>query len=484
MTEYKLFAQRVGLVGITNLIFSLRGLILIPVLTKTLGADAYGIWSVIMVTISLLSPLALLGLTSAMIRFLAAEKDKRKIQEGFYSVISVVFVAGLILSLIVFLLADSFAITILKDISAAPLIKIASVVILLQALDLASLEFFRAFGRMKKYSGLMLLQTVAEVGFVAYFVISGFGLLGAVVSLLISRGIVLLIGASFIFKEVGFKLPKFYGLKDYLKFGLPLVPTALLGWITASSDRYLIGYFSSSQMVGIYSAAYNIGMMIGFFGAPLQIILFPTISKLYEEGKEQEMKTYLAYSLKYFLLLTVPSIFGLCILSRQILLIMTRPEFVAQGLLILPIVAVGALFFGLYGAIFAWILIVAKRTRLIFILVSFSALINLFLNILFIPVYGIIAAAITTLIAYFILFSLTVYFSQKCIKFETPYDFIGKSVFASLVMASVIYWINPVGVFYVGVMILAGAGVYFGVLVLLKGFGKEEIGFLKGIFKI
>ena len=50
-------------------------------------------------------------------------------------------------------------------------------------------------------------------------------------------------------------------------------------------------------------------------------------------------------------------------------------------------------------------------------LVSFSALINLFLNMLFIPIYGIIAAAITTLIAYFILFSLTVYFSRKYIKF-------------------------------------------------------------------
>jgi len=66
------------------------------------------------------------------------------------------------------------------------------VVILLQALDLASLEFFRAFGRMKKYSGLMLLQTFAEVGLVAYFVLAGFGLFGAVISLLISRGIVLL----------------------------------------------------------------------------------------------------------------------------------------------------------------------------------------------------------------------------------------------------------------------------------------------------
>jgi O-antigen/teichoic acid export membrane protein len=45
MTEYKIFAQRVGLVGIVNIIVSLRGLIPIPILTKTLGADAYGIWS-------------------------------------------------------------------------------------------------------------------------------------------------------------------------------------------------------------------------------------------------------------------------------------------------------------------------------------------------------------------------------------------------------------------------------------------------------
>ncbi|MCD6203660.1 MAG: hypothetical protein J7I99_04805 [Methanophagales archaeon] len=47
MSEYKLFAQRVGLVGITTAIVSLRGLIIIPILTKTLGADAYGVWSVI-----------------------------------------------------------------------------------------------------------------------------------------------------------------------------------------------------------------------------------------------------------------------------------------------------------------------------------------------------------------------------------------------------------------------------------------------------
>jgi hypothetical protein len=51
-------------------------------------------------------------------------------------------------------------------------------------------------------------------------------------------------------------------------------------------------------------------------------------------------------------------------------------------------------------------------------------------------------------------------------------------------MVLALYWANPTGVVYVGVMILVGAGVYFGVLALLKGLGKEEVGFLKGIFRV
>ena len=83
MTEYKLFAQRVGLTGIVNIIVSLRGLILLPILTKTLGTDLYGVWTLILVTISLLMPLGLLGLSNVMIRFFAAEKDKNKIRQDF-----------------------------------------------------------------------------------------------------------------------------------------------------------------------------------------------------------------------------------------------------------------------------------------------------------------------------------------------------------------------------------------------------------------
>ena len=63
-------------------------------------------------------------------------------------------------------------------------------------------------------------------------------------------------------------------------------------------------------------------------------------------------------------------------------------------------------------------------------------------------------------------------------------EMINSMVCININVSCVLYWTNPVGVFYVGLMILAGALVYFGILTLLKGFGKEEVGFLKGIFRI
>ena len=44
MSEYKLFTQRIGLIGITNLLVSLSGIILLPILTKNIPIEEYGVW--------------------------------------------------------------------------------------------------------------------------------------------------------------------------------------------------------------------------------------------------------------------------------------------------------------------------------------------------------------------------------------------------------------------------------------------------------
>lgn len=473
MPEYKLFAQRVGLVGVTNFIVGLRGLILIPILTKTLGVSGYGIWSLIIVTISLAMPLAMLGLPQAMVRFLAPEKDKKEIQEGFFSVSFTVLSFGLVLSLILFALSDFFALIIIKDISIAPIIRIAAFMIVLTAIDQTILSFFTAFRQMKKYSLFVISQNFIEVALIAYTVLSGFGISGAVIGLLTSRAILLAIMLPYIVSRIGFKLPNFSRLKSYLSFGLPMVPTTIFAWIIHSSDRYMIGYFMGSVPVGIYSAAYGIGFVIHMFINPVGIVLFPTVSKLWDEEKIAEFKTHLRYSLKYFLMLAIPSLFGLSVLAKELLLILSTSEFVS-GAILIPFVASGLILYGAYNT-FHYVLTSAKRTDLLAISLGTASVVNIALNILFIPIIGILGAAIATSITYTSVGIIVPFLSRRYLKFEIDWIFIVKSVVASLIMASLILIFNPRGLLEVIIATGGGGLIYFAILSLLRSFNKEEI---------
>ncbi|WP_048115315.1 oligosaccharide flippase family protein, partial [Methanoculleus sp. MH98A] len=109
--SHKKVARDIGLIAVTQMLISLGGFFLLPIVTKMLGPDSYGIWAQINVTISLLSPLALVGLHMAFLRFLAAETDEGVIREGFYSIIFFVGFTGFAISLAVYLLSDLLAVT-------------------------------------------------------------------------------------------------------------------------------------------------------------------------------------------------------------------------------------------------------------------------------------------------------------------------------------------------------------------------------------
>ena len=68
---YRKFAKDIALIGSTNLAMAFRGIIILPVITKILGVQDYGIWAQLTTIIYLLTPLAGLGLPYALVRFLA-----------------------------------------------------------------------------------------------------------------------------------------------------------------------------------------------------------------------------------------------------------------------------------------------------------------------------------------------------------------------------------------------------------------------------
>jgi O-antigen/teichoic acid export membrane protein len=111
-----------------------------------------------------------------------------------------------------------------------------------------------------------------------------------------------------------------------------------------------------------------------------------------------------------------------------------------------------------------------------------AAVMNLGLNFVFIPYFGIIGAAGTTLIAYSFAFILMTYYSFKYIKFDIDFRFILKSVIASVVMSLVIIRWSPVGLLNVLIVIGVCAVVYAAIIMIFKGVKKDEFAFFRELF--
>lgn len=475
LNEYKLFVQRIGLIGITNMFVVLSSFILLPILTKNFPINDYGIWVQINTTLALLPNIIALGLPYTMVRFLSAEKDKIKIQEGFYSIFSVILVSNFIVSALMFIFSKNIA-NLLFDgnIGVALLLPL---IVFFACLNGLLLNFFRTFQQMKRYSTFLLLQTYLGVLIVSYIAIEGYGIFNAALGLFIANLITFIIMSLFIIYNIGFKIPKFKNMRGYLSFGLPLIPSNLSYWIVDSSDRYVIGILLGTAFAGYYSPGYTLGNIILMILTPFSTLLPAVLVSYYEENKIEKVKLYLKYSLKYFLLIAIPSAMGLSILSKPILLILTTPEIALNGYLVTPFVTLSALLFGIYSIIVN-LLVLKKKTGITGIIWIIAAILNLSLNILLVPYFGILGAAGVTLLSYTIAFIMTLYYTLKYFDFNFDFKFMLKSIFASILMSLFILLIKPIGILSIITTVLISIIIYFLVLLILGGIKKEEYKFI------
>jgi O-antigen/teichoic acid export membrane protein len=259
-----------------------------------------------------------------------------------------------------------------------------------------------------------------------------------------------------------------------------LIPITLAQFVIQSSDRYVIGFYMGAEKVGIYSAAYGIGVVPLVLSTYLVYVLGPTVYNLYDNGKIDKARMYLSYSWKYLLMLSIPSAFGLSILSRPLLLTMTTSKFVPDGVYIIPLVVLSIVFWGM-EQIFMVSLLIFKRRKIFLIAFICGALTNFILNIIFVPQYGILAAAVTTLIAYIMITVMIGYSSRRCFTFNLDFPFIAKCILASTGMVLGIWIFNPVDIFGMIISVIIGIFIYFCLLLIQKSFGKGE---LQSIFKI
>lgn len=477
--SYQKFTKDIGIVGLVNLLMALKAIIILPIITKLLGPESYGVWVQIIAALGFMAPLLTLSLPPALLRFLPAKKNREEIQNGVYSILAVIFVTALASALFLIFVSDYISI-LLK--TQKILVIIFSLTMILECLNIVFFTVFRTLQEIKKYSFFILFQTVGEIGLIYIIVFLGYGISGIIFSLFFIRLINSLIMGGAIVKRIGLRIPNFSILKEYLHYGVPIMAGDISHWIIQSSDKYLLGFFLGTISVGYYAPVNTISNIIFFFVSPIAFVLPAILGKLYDENKIREVKIYLEYSLKYFLVIAIPSAFGLSVLAKQLLITFSTLEIAQQAYKITPIILLSVLLRGV-TSIVALILGLTKKTKIGGIIVIAAALTNLGLNFILIPWLGMMGAAISYCLSNVLFFVLISYFSFKDIKLKLYYKFILKSASASVLMSLVVVQIHPSGILPTILTILLGTFLYGIFMFLFRGFEKKEILFFVNILK-
>ncbi len=481
MPEHNRFARDVGVSGLAQAAMALRAVAILPLITRFLGSTGYGLWAQVVATLGIAEPLFEMGLANSLVRFLAAEEDKDVLREGFYSVLAAVLAMAAVLTVALFGLAEPMTRSIFRE-GDAEMVRLAALVIPFAAVQVVCLGYFRAVRRIQTYAVMSLVRSFGEIGLVLAFVAAGFGVNGAVAALLAAAGVAGFVSLSIVVRDLGFKRPDFHLLRPYLEFGLPIVPTTASLWVVQFSGRWIIGAFRGAGEVGVFAAGYVIGSFLTFLRVPLVRILSPTISRMYDQDRTDEVSEFLKDCLKYSLMLAAPITVGLSLLARPLLELFTIPEIAAEAYPVVPFVTAAMLLYQVYAIFGAEVLKVAKHTTALTVTWIIAAAANLAVNLTFVANHGVIAAAVAALVAYALATVIAIYRASSLLPLRVDWPALGKTLAASGVMAAVLLPTRTTG-WNVLLLVIIGAISYAAALFALRGWGGAEVRFLLSLGK-
>ncbi|WP_148883190.1 flippase [Thermococcus aciditolerans] len=271
--------------------------------------------------------------------------------------------------------------------------------------------------------------------------------------------------------------------RHLVAFSIPLMFTGILSFIMNWTDTLMLGYYKGSEIVGIYNAATPLVRLIPLFLNSAAFLYSPMASGLYARGKLDEMKRIYQVLTKWIFMLTLP-IFSVMFLFPEATIRFIFGSKYLEAVLPLQILALGFMFHTFLGPN-GLSLIVIGDSRFIMVSSLVSAGLNVLLNALLIPSYGLEGAAMATAVSYFagnILSSVRLYQRARIHPFSPNYV---KPLIISLLLLGIIRGLKlKVPSIWYAVLILAlFVAVYFLLVLISRSIDKEDIELLLAIEK-
>lgn len=396
--ESSLF-KNTGVYALTSIINAAIPFFLLPVLTRYLTPEDYGIVSMFALLVSMASPFIGLSVNGAITRQYY-NKEKVDVWSYVFNSMLIIIVNSIIVGLIFYLFS-----TPISKLSSFParnlwmvIVYVVSQTVVNILLSLWQVQkkamLFGLFNNLKTFSNLIL-----SIILVVFF---GLGWQGRIYAQLGAFVLFAIIAIIVIYRNGWIKVTynKSY-IKHALLFGVPLIPHALSGSIISMTDRLFITNMIGLATTGLYTVGYQVGSIISLLASSFNNAYVPWLYERLNKDEENTKIKIVKFTYAYFVgIMLIAIILGL---AAPFSLNLFLGESFSESSIYVIWVAMGYAFNGMYLMVVNYIFYAQKNSLLAMVTFA-TAIVNIFLNYIFIRAFGAIGAAQATTLVFAIKF--------------------------------------------------------------------------------
>lgn len=478
LRELRGLAKETAIYGLSTVLGRMLSFLLTPLFTHLLIPAESGVVQTVYACVGFLAVVYAMGLDVAYLRL--GRRDGKPDDGAFTGALGAVVLVALTVSLLLHFFAAQAAAAIGIPVEFAAIVRYAAWILAIDAATLIPYTELRGAHHALTYAGIKLVNIAMTLILSWVFVRSmHLGVRGVFLANLVSSAACLAMLAPVIYMRLA--APDEEKLRGMLAFGLPLAFAGIGSMVVQVADRpimtRLVGGAAGLSMAGIYGSCYKLGIFM-----MLLVNMFDQAWKPFvlERAEREGVDRLIARVLTYFAVLSCWAFLGIAFFVD---FFVKSPLFHGRalfgpaywsGLPIVPIVTLGYLFNGLYYVMLAPLMI-DKRMKSVGVATWIGAAINIAVNVVAIPRWGMVAAAWATCVAYAAMVAAVWWLGR--LTRETPYEWKRLAILAAW---TALLWApaSRVGLFPRIILALA-----YPIGLRLSGFlHDEEVAELKAMF--
>ena len=369
-------------------------------LTRVLGVAAYGLYALGFSVLGIARTVSLLGLQNGVVRFGAMYRgvgDKARLKGTLLSAIGISFVSAVVIGGVLFTLASTIARGVFNEPALIAPLRAFAFALPFYTLTAMLSSSARAFRRIDLDVGIsQLFRPLFTLIMVGASFLLGFRLMGAVYGFLFSTitagglGLYLL---HRIFPEITSSLRCKYEPKRLILYSSTVLLVGMSSLLLTRTDRIMLGILDSAESVGIYNAAASLAMQATLFLTSFNAIFSPMIADLFHQGHMKELERLFKTTTKWIFTLTLPVVLILVLFAKQGMRLFGEGFAAAAPVLIS--LAIAQLINASVGSV-GFMLTMTGRHKIALANSLTLGVLNVILNLLLIPRYGVLGAGVAT----------------------------------------------------------------------------------------